>query len=135
MENRKVVKILLLICLSIILLLTIALLIILITELLANKVNNKLEDSKRTVLVLLCAIGAIEVVIQILGIVIISRDHSCGSFVIFQYHIVSLFVVMVFSIIVAFSIQSILVLLLKITLIALWVFYGRKLRPNKPNNP
>ena len=134
MDNRKTVKMLLLICLSIILLLTITLSIILITELLATKADHKLDDSKRTVLGLLCGFGAIEVVIQVLGIVVISRHHSCGFLLIVEYHVVSLILVVVFSIIAAFSIQSIFALLLKITIIAVWVFYGHKLRPYQTNN-
>ena len=130
MENRKGVKISLLICLSIMLIITFMLIIIIIIVLTAN---DKLEQSGKIILIATCVGGAIDIVILILGIASISRDHYRGSIAFTIYQLISVIFV-VFNLILSFGNQSIIALLIKITILALCIIYVRQLKQSKMNS-
>ena len=133
MDNRKGVKISLLICLSIILILTVLAVILSIVALIAinhtvdHTIDQHTKDVTRVALIIIIVAGGIDIVIQILGIVAISRDHYCGSLAFTIYQGISLLFV-VYNIIAAFAVTVIFSLLLKITIFALCVVYVRQLR-------
>ena len=143
MEKQKGVKISLLICLSIILILSIVVLVLSIIALtLVDHVNPKthgeidkdVKATARIILIVVIVFEAIDLIIQILGIVAISRDHYCGSIAFTIYQGISLLFV-VFNLIAAFDITSIFSMLIKITIVALCIIYVRQLRQNRSNNP
>ena len=130
MENRKGFKISLLICLSIILIITFMLITMIIIVLAAN---DKLEQSGLTILIVICVGGAIDIIILILGIVSISRDHYCGSLAFTIYQLISV-IFLVLNLIFSFDNQSIIALPLKITILALCIIYVHQLKQSKMNN-
>ena len=136
MINQKGVKISLLICLSIILILSIITVILGIVALIATDhiADQQLKDTVRIFVIIITVIEGIDVVIQILGIVAISRDHYCGSLAFTIYQGISLLFVL-FNLIAYFAITAIFSLLVKITILALCIIYVRQLRENQINHP
>ena len=143
MENRKGFKISLLICLSIILILSIVVLVIFIIALTqVDHVNPKthgetdknIKATAKIILIVVIVFEAIDIIIQILGIVAISRDHYCGSIAFTIYQGISLLFV-IFNLVAAYDIAPIFSMLIKITIVALCIVYVRQLRQNQCNNP
>ena len=130
MGNGKGVKISLLICLSIMLIITFMLIIIIIIALIAS---DKLEKSKKTILIATCVGGAIDIIILILGIVSISRDHYRGSIAFTIYQSISV-IFLTLNLVLPFGNQSIIALLIKITILALCIIYVRQLEQRKIKN-
>ena len=81
----------------------------------------------------ICIVEGIDIVIQILGIVAVSRDHYCGSVALTVYQGVTLFFLL-YSAITAFSAQMIIALLLKIGIFVLCILFIRQLGSHHTNN-
>ena len=129
MKNRQCIKISLLVCLSLGLF---ALMIIFVV--MAIMFTQLDKDQKSVSIILIVAvIFGITTVIQILGIVAVSRDHYCGSlaFTILQG---IMLLSMIARVITEFDMFSIILLLSSIVIFSLCVKYVRQLRQSQTKN-
>lgn len=96
--------------------------------------KSELTRTPRKTLIAVCVGGAIEIVVEILGIVVILRNNSCGNVMFIIYQTISTIVLAVTNIVVIMTIHTLLLLMIKATIEISWGWSGCKRSKSRNNN-